>query len=213
MRAEARALRRGSDHLTVLHTGTGPARAATASATLARGGAVVVAGIGGGLAPGLRTGDVVVATEVRAGDGSGQPIALPGAEALADLMRRHGMTVRTGPLVSARRIVHGAARDRLAATGASIVDTESYWLLANLTKPADPADPAAPANLVGWPVWCVRVVADSAAARVFTPATLRAVRVALRRLPGVGAALAEFTRHEFSAREVRADGGTAAAGR
>jgi 4-hydroxy-3-methylbut-2-enyl diphosphate reductase len=247
MRAEARALRKGAAGLAVVRTGTGPARAARAGASPAIAGlvgeigGVVVAGIGGGLAPGLRTGDVVVATEVRVADGTMPPLVLPGADGLAEAIRRHGLTVHTGPAVSARRIVRGAARDRLAATGASIVDTETYWLLrhrlnrtgtagrpgtADRTRLADrtkPADQGRPAVQLGRPdplAWCVRVVADAAPGRVLTPLTLAAIRAALGRLPAVGAALAgwaltdhESTDHESTVREVRADGGAAAAGR
>ena len=191
MRVEARALCKGSDHLTVRHTGTGPAR----GRGLPDGDAVVVAGIGGGLSPDLRTGDVVVATEIWSIDGD-RPIELPDPTGLAQLIRAHGLTVHTRPVVSARKIARGATRDRLAATGASIVDTESYWML----RPRDPARS-----------WCVRVVADAAPHRVLTPLTLLAVRAALGRLPAVGAALGEFS--EPMVREVRADGGTAAASR
>jgi 4-hydroxy-3-methylbut-2-enyl diphosphate reductase len=241
MRAEARALRKGAGGLAVVRTGAGPARAARAGASPAIAGlvgeigGVVVAGIGGGLAPGLRTGDVVVATEVRVADGTMPPLVLPGAQGLAEALRRHGLTVHTGPAVSARRIVHGARRDRLAATGASTVDTETYWLLRHrLTRTgaagragtADRTrltDQGPPAVQLGRPVpvaWCVRVVADAAPGRVLAPRTLTAIRTALGRLPAVGAALAgwaltdhESTDHESTVREVRADGGATAAGR
>jgi 4-hydroxy-3-methylbut-2-enyl diphosphate reductase len=111
------------------------------------------------------------------------------------LLGARGVTVHTGPVISARTVARGATRDRLAATGASTVDTESYWML----RHRDPGRS-----------WCVRVVADTVSHRVLAPRTLLAVRAALGRLPVVGAALGEF---ESTAREVRADGGTAAASR
>lgn len=194
-RLEARALRRGSDRLAVLRTGTGPVRAAKAGRE-PRDGVVAVAGIGGGLAPGLAAGDVVVATEVRCADGPA--ITLPDPTTLATLLGQQGLTVHTGPVVSNRKIVHGSARDRLAASGASIVDTESWWLL----RHRDPAR-----------CWCVRVVADAAPARVLSPRTLGAIRTALGVLPRVGAALGSLVNHDSTMREVRVDGGTAAASR
>jgi hypothetical protein len=44
------------------------------------------------------------------------------------MLRRAGLRVHTGPIVSVPRIVVGAERARLAATGALAVDMESAWL-------------------------------------------------------------------------------------
>ncbi len=85
--------------------------------------ALVVAGVAGGLDPTLRPGDVVVATEVR--DGHGRIVQRAASPLVAEL-RRMGLRVRTGPIVSSDRIVRGhAARARLATTGAIAVDMES----------------------------------------------------------------------------------------
>ena len=62
LRVEQAALR--GTGLRVVHTGMGPRRAAATAATLG-GDPVLVAGVGGALAPGIRPGDVVVASEVR----------------------------------------------------------------------------------------------------------------------------------------------------
>jgi 4-hydroxy-3-methylbut-2-en-1-yl diphosphate reductase len=173
MRAEARALRRGGT-LPVLRTGTGPRRAARAAARLA-GRRVVVAGIGGGLAAVLDTGAVVVADAVRCAEG-GAPIAVPDAEATAAALRAAGLDVHIGPVVSSRRLVSGARRRALAATGALVADTETYWLATGTV-----------------PVACVRVVADGANTALYSPATLPRLRAALRVLPGVAAALTTST--------------------
>lgn len=192
MRAEVRALRRGAAGsaakagtagragiagsvgatLPVLRAGTGPRRAARTAARLA-GRRVVIAGVGGGLAPSLGTGAVVVADAVRCAEG-GAPIAVPDADATAAALRAAGLDVHIGPIVSSRRLVSGARRRALAATGALVADTESYWLATGTA-----------------PVACVRVVADGANTALYSPATLPRLRAALRALPAVAAALTE----------------------
>jgi 4-hydroxy-3-methylbut-2-enyl diphosphate reductase len=177
MRAEARAVRRGLPaHAPVRRTGTGPARAARAARRHRRAGPVAVVGIAGGLHPGLRTGDVVVASEVRP-DGPGPVLVCPAAPLLADLLRRCGRVVHVGPVVTAGRLVTGPARDRLAATGALAVDTESAVLLA---------------GLAGRPVACVRVVADVAGRPLLRPSTLPRVLAAVRVLAALGPALTRW---------------------
>ncbi|GAA2390276.1 hypothetical protein GCM10010170_102230 [Dactylosporangium salmoneum] len=183
MRMEAAALRRAGPGPagTVLHTGAGRRRSERAAGLPGVGGAgaLAVAGVGGGLDETLRPGDVVVATEVRAAPGAGDPrpatIVLPAAAMLADALRRQGLTVRTGPVVSAERLVRGAARERLAATGALAVDLESAWLLAGHAER---------------PLACVRVVADTGA--LVQPSTLGQLRTALAALPAVAAGLEEW---------------------
>ncbi|MFF5229667.1 4-hydroxy-3-methylbut-2-enyl diphosphate reductase [Dactylosporangium sp. NPDC000521] len=187
MRMEAAALRRAlpGPAGTVLHTGVGRRRSerATRSAAMTGAGALAVAGVGGGLDAALKPGDVVVATEVRAAPWVTGPqpatTVLPAAGMLAGTLRRQGLTVRTGPVVSTERLARGTTRDRLAATGALAVDLESAWLLAG---PADrPTDrPAA----------CVRVVADTGA--LLQPGTLGQLRTALAALPAVAAGLDEW---------------------
>ncbi|MEV4619906.1 4-hydroxy-3-methylbut-2-enyl diphosphate reductase [Asanoa sp. NPDC049573] len=160
---ERRALRRA--HTAVLRVGMGPRRAAKAfRASGALGGRpVLVAGVGGGLAPGVRPGDVVVATEVRGPDGSVR--SCPSAPLLAAELRRLGLVVHLGPIASERRVAGRAARERLAATGALAVDTESIWL--------------APTES---PFAVVRVVVDTPSEPLLRPGTAaRGIR-ALRRL-------------------------------
>jgi 4-hydroxy-3-methylbut-2-en-1-yl diphosphate reductase len=121
--AEWAALRTGG--VPARHTGMGPARSARAARALA-GHAVLVAGVAGGLASHVRPGDVVVADEVR-GHPDG-PFAVPSAAPLAAALREAGLTVHIGPVVSEPRVAYGAARARVAATGALAVDTETAWL-------------------------------------------------------------------------------------
>src|SRR6202012_4416747 len=80
---------------------------------------VAVAGVAGALDPSLRSGDVIVASEVR--DEHGR-IVLRAAAPLAAELRRIGLRVHTGPIASTDHIVHGAERERLAETGAFAVD-------------------------------------------------------------------------------------------
>ncbi|MER7003176.1 4-hydroxy-3-methylbut-2-enyl diphosphate reductase [Dactylosporangium sp. NPDC000555] len=190
MRTEAAALRRavlagGHDPAdAVLHTGAGRSRSERAAgwAVVQDAGALAVAGIGGGLDAALNPGDVVVATEVRADPSVAEPrpatITLPAAAMVASALRRQGLTVRTGPVVSTERLAHGPTRDRLAATGALTVDLESAWLLGGSAGPA------------GRPAACVRVVADTGA--LFQPGTLSQMRTALATLPAVAAGLHEW---------------------
>ncbi|MET7704680.1 4-hydroxy-3-methylbut-2-enyl diphosphate reductase [Micromonospora sp. NPDC005413] len=196
MRLEAAALRRGLSErpgqLTLRRTGIGPRRArAAATDRLTATGPVAVAGIGGGLASGLAPGDVVVASEVRADplipNGSQGVRRMPDAALLAAALRRRGLRVHVGPVVSTHRLVDGATRARLAATGALVADLESAWLLAG-------ADDR--------PAACVRVVADTAAGPLYRPATVRRVRTALRVLPEVAAALAEWAAAAHSVHRV-----------
>ncbi|WP_432991724.1 4-hydroxy-3-methylbut-2-enyl diphosphate reductase [Dactylosporangium sp. CA-233914] len=183
MRTEAAALRRGRPGPagTVLHTGTGRHRSERAAreVTVTDAGALAVAGVGGGLDAALKPGDVVVATEVRAAPWVDGPrpatTVLPAAGMLERALRRQGLTVRTGPVVSTDRLARGATRERLAATGALAVDLESAWLLAGSAD-----RPAA----------CVRVVADTGA--LLRPGTLGQLRTALAALPAVAAGLQEW---------------------
>lgn len=157
---ERRALRGGDlrgapGALGVLRTGMGPVAAARSvtAAALDAGTAVVATGFCAGLAPGMRPGDVTVATEVRgtwvgpsspmrAGtdgglaepcpDGPAAPFAEscvavpPGTvERLAQALESHGLTVHTGPLTSSDHIVRGRERAALHAGGSVAADMES----------------------------------------------------------------------------------------
>ena len=191
MGIEARALRSGLRTATaplgeptgvvVQRTGTGPSRAARTARTRPAERPSAVAGIAGGLRGDLRPGDVVVADEVRTdplSDGRTPGVLhLPAAPLVAAALRRRGLTVRTGPVVSTDHLVSGTDRDRLAATGALAVDTESAWVLSG------EADAA---------LACVRVVADPATGGLLRPATLAHLRAAVSNLPAVAAGLAEW---------------------
>jgi 4-hydroxy-3-methylbut-2-enyl diphosphate reductase len=95
-----------------------------------RPGSVLVAGVAGGLRDDLRPGDLVVATEVSAGDAGATTADCPAAPVLAGELRRSGLRVRTGPVVTVDGVVlDPARRRRLARTGALAVDNESARLL------------------------------------------------------------------------------------
>lgn len=166
---------RGAD-TPVVRTGRGR-RASRRSARRLGGAAVLVAGVAGGLAPDVTVGDVVVASEVRGPDGFVRPC--PTAGLLAERLRGLGLTVHCGPILSWPALVHGRQRHRLATTGALAVDMESAWLASGPERFA-----------------VVRVVSDTAAAPLISPAILTrgmtALRVLRRTVPGLDA----WARHE-----------------
>ncbi|HET6964901.1 MAG TPA: 4-hydroxy-3-methylbut-2-enyl diphosphate reductase [Acidimicrobiales bacterium] len=170
LRLEARALRRGAPSLPVVRTGAGPVRAARAVASLANElipAAVAVAGVAGGLRPGMVPGTVVVADRVMCEDGT-VVADLPGAGLLAGELRALGLPVLVGGVVSTPRLVHGAeARAALARTGAVAVDTETAYALAPR-----------------WdvPTAVVRVVADTPERELRSAATIGGGLAALRNL-------------------------------
>lgn len=115
LRAEWLAVRARIHHAEVRHTG------------MARGergrGPVLVTGVAGGLGEPVRPGDLVVATEIRRGDGR---TVCPSAPLLAGALRRRGLTAHAGPVVTVDRVLHDPAEQRrLAGSGAIAVDTES----------------------------------------------------------------------------------------
>jgi 4-hydroxy-3-methylbut-2-en-1-yl diphosphate reductase len=128
LRFEARALRRGAPAARILRTGVGRRRARDAAGRIGHlpGNVVAVTGFAGALSPELRPGDVVVATEVRGAD---EPVECAAAALVASMLRRAGLRVHAGPLVSVPRVAIGDERARLAATGALAVDMESAWLV------------------------------------------------------------------------------------
>ncbi len=107
--------------------GMGPQRAATATVRPAEGPiAVAMAGVAGGVAPGLRAGDVVVATALRTVDGRSRP--LPAAPLVAGELERRGCRVRLGPMVSVPRFARAGERAALGEGGVLAADMESAWL-------------------------------------------------------------------------------------
>jgi 4-hydroxy-3-methylbut-2-en-1-yl diphosphate reductase len=183
LRIEARMLGRGLAAGVGVRTGMGPRHAlASGEELVGADGAVVVAGLGGGLDPALRAGQVVVATEVLAADASVSPLVLPGATLLAAALRRRGFDVVTGPLVSSPRLVRTQGRAALMTTGAIAVDMESAWLLAALARRGVDARQLA----------AVRVVADTATHRLASVATVAGGARALRVLGALGPILEQW---------------------
>ena len=121
LRIEARAVRRGlkSGDSTVLRTGYGTARAEARAQEISHSsfGQLVVMGVGGGLTADLSPGDIVVSD------------ATPAAVLLAGELRRAGLRVHLGPVVTVDHLVRKRERAKLAATGALCVDMESAPLV------------------------------------------------------------------------------------
>jgi 4-hydroxy-3-methylbut-2-enyl diphosphate reductase len=155
LRVEQAALRGAGRSMRVVHTGMGPRRAAATAAILSRNAdPVLVAGVAGALAPHIRPGDVVVATEVRNGTVSAlrfpnstaglftrlrtallwssgaaelpaRSAEVASAPLLAGALRRLGLTVHVGAISSVSRIGGGTA-----GSDALAVDMESAQLAA-----------------------------------------------------------------------------------
>ena len=110
---------RGAVSAAVLRTGAGPSGRVDAT------GPVLVAGVAGALTNQLRPGDLVVAEELRTADSTTPSHA---AALLLGALRRLGLPVHLGPLLSREHITDGRHRAAAAATGALAVDTESAYL-------------------------------------------------------------------------------------
>src|SRR5581483_7075277 len=134
--------------------------------------AVAIAGVCAAVAPGLRGGDVVCATELRR-EGA-EPIPAPASALLAAALRRRGLRVHVGPLASVERLSGPVGRSGVDALA---VDMESAWL-------AGAAD--------GRPLAVLRVVVEAADRRLADPRTLAAGTRALVNLRRAGAALADW---------------------
>jgi len=135
--------------------------------------AVVVAGVGGGVSPELRAGDVVVASEVR--DDIGRTV-LRAAAPLVAALRQQGLRVHIGPMVSTDHIVTGPERERLARTGALAVNMESSAVVRALPTR-------------DLPVAVVRVIVDTAYTPLGRLRTVGAGAKALRVLRRIGPSL------------------------
>ncbi|MGH3445728.1 MAG: hypothetical protein ACRDPB_10175, partial [Nocardioidaceae bacterium] len=116
-RLEERALRAGARTPTTrCGIGAGTAERAGARAPLTDAAAIAVAGICGGLDPGLRTGDVVVADRLTR---DGHPtVELPAARVVAARLRREGLRVHVGAIAGVDHVVHGPEREVLRSQGA-----------------------------------------------------------------------------------------------
>lgn len=187
LRVEAHAVRRGvrSGHgpadgaVALLRTGMGPQAAGRAvTAALARDpalrhAAVLATGLCAGVAGGLGPGDVVVDDR---GTGCGM---------LAAALRELGATVHVGRIASADRVVRGAERTALRASGALAADMES----AAVRQAALAAGPR--------PHAAVRVVADTCEHELLRVGTLRTGITALSVLRSVVPAFLRW--HRFVA--------------
>jgi 4-hydroxy-3-methylbut-2-en-1-yl diphosphate reductase len=151
---ERLAVRAARRPIEVVRTGMGPRRSdqALPRLTAASARALAVVGFCGALDDTLSPGELVVASELR--DPEGGVIVCSGAELLVDELARTGLRARAGVIASARHLVVGDARGRLAAAGAIAVDMESAWLA-----------PAA----AGRPFAVVRVVVDTPDREVHRP--------------------------------------------
>jgi 4-hydroxy-3-methylbut-2-enyl diphosphate reductase len=181
LRSEYAALRNQVPGATLTRCGMGPVRVESWLPELVgrEPEAIAIAGVAGGLDPSLRAGDVVVASEVR--DRCGRTVLREAAPLVAEL-RRMGLRVRSGPVLSRDHVVGGAdEREQLAATGALAVDMESSAIVRTARKlPGRP------------PVAVIRVIVDTATTPLARPATLTSGVKALRVLRRTGPAIAQW---------------------
>ena len=165
---------RGAGRVIVTGMGSEHARVAAARALAIDVDAVAIAGVGGGVAPGLRAGDLVCATEVRS---AVSYVPVPDGAALAAALRGRGARAVAGPIASADRVLGPAERRGLADEGVLAVDMESVWLAAGAG---------------GRPLAVVRVVADADGRRLADPRMLVEGARALLALRRASGALAEW---------------------
>jgi 4-hydroxy-3-methylbut-2-enyl diphosphate reductase len=127
MALEARAIRAGAPWSRVEKIGMGPRRARAAAHLTHHPTprSALIAGVCGALDPALEPGDVVLASELRTAD---KTLACADPTILAGVLRRGGLRVHVGPIVSSTGLVFGERRRELALDGALAVDMESAWL-------------------------------------------------------------------------------------
>ncbi|MFE7599259.1 1-hydroxy-2-methyl-2-butenyl 4-diphosphate reductase [Streptomyces sp. NPDC057494] len=172
--------------VTVLRTGMGPERAHRAVSRVLgeerwRDAAVIASGFCAGLAPGMHPGDLIVADETRAADGT---TPCTGIELLVKALERAvpGRAVHTGPLIGSDHVVRGPERAALRAGGAIAVDMESAATLRTATS----SGPR--------PVAAVRVVVDAPEHELVRIGTVRGGISAFRVLRAVLPAFFEWHR-------------------
>jgi 4-hydroxy-3-methylbut-2-en-1-yl diphosphate reductase len=178
---EARAMATDDPRIRVERAGAGLRRAAESARALQQRyspRAVAVAGVAGGLVDGLTPGTLVVADRVI--DEAGREVTAPLASAplVAAALRRQGLEVRVGTVVSTGSLVKGATRRaELAALGAVAADMETAALLS-----------------VPWdrPVAVVRAISDTSGRDLLSPAILRGGWLGLRALRAARPALQEW---------------------
>ena len=170
----------------VLRTGMGPLAAdremsrALADPAL-RDAAVLATGFCAGLAPGMHPGDLFVAEETR--DARGHTPCVGTDLLVKELVRAvPGRTVHTGPLTGADRVVRGAERSELRATGAIAADMESAATLLGAVR------------MGSRPVAAVRVIVDAPEHELVRIGTVRGGISAFRVLRAVLPAFYEWHR-------------------
>jgi 4-hydroxy-3-methylbut-2-enyl diphosphate reductase len=176
LRIERAAVRRGLPQALVVRSGMGAARAQAAARLVAQtpAAAVAVAGFCGAVGDGLRAGDVVVASEVRGPYGVSRCSSGSVAAALA---ARGIERVHVGPVVSLDHLLRDAERAALVDQGVIAVDMESAWLAPGAS---------------GRPFAVLRVVVDTPAHKLRSPATLAGGLAAWRVLRRAAPALAAW---------------------
>ncbi|WP_371478109.1 1-hydroxy-2-methyl-2-butenyl 4-diphosphate reductase [Kitasatospora sp. NBC_00315] len=193
----------------LVRTGMGRRRAALAVRgllTAAPGGygALVVAGFGAAVAPGISPGDVIVANGVR--DAEGNFFAIDSGPTLTEALQARGLTVHTGVHHTADHVVRGLERTALHAQGALAVDMEAAGVLALLQelRPAPPATAdGTPARGI-LPAAVLRVVVDTPEHELLRPVTLPAGLRAWRTLRATVPALVAWHRQTVPAATGRA---------
>lgn len=144
-------------------------------------GALVVAGFGAALGPGVRPGEVIVADRVTDAEGGDHPLAT--ATALATALEEAGLRAHLGTHRTADHVVRGPERARLHHEGALAVDMEAAAVLAARAVHA-PELPAA----------VLRVVVDTPERELIRPGTLPAGVRAWRALRAAVPALTAWHR-------------------
>jgi 4-hydroxy-3-methylbut-2-enyl diphosphate reductase len=137
------------------------------------------------VAPDVRAGDIVVASEVRGPEGS--VVRSPAAPLLAAAIRSLGLEsagpgsppvrVHLGPVATTDRLALGSRRRMLAAEGVFAVDMESSWL----------------GTLANRPFAVVRVIVDDAETSLYHPATVPRGRAAINLLTRLVPALERWS--------------------
>ncbi|MBO1414687.1 1-hydroxy-2-methyl-2-butenyl 4-diphosphate reductase [Streptomyces sp. FH025] len=152
-------------------------------------GAVVVAGFGAAVGPGVAPGDVVAADGVRDAEGHLYPVG-SGPE-LARALKEHGLTVHTGVHHTADHVVRGLERRALHLQGALAVDMEAAAVVAALRE----VRPALPVGVL-------RVVVDTPEHELLRLGTLPAGVRAWRTLRATVPALVDWYRQELESGSV-----------
>ncbi|MFD5562706.1 phosphorylase family protein [Kitasatospora griseola] len=144
-------------------------------------GALLIAGFGAAVGPGVRPGEVIVADRVTDAEGRTHP--LTAAPALATALEEAGLRAHLGTLRTADHVVRGAERSRLHAEGALAVDMEAAAVLAARAE-----------HVPDLPAAVLRVVVDTPERELIRPGTLLAGFRAWRALRAAVPALTAWHR-------------------